>query len=52
MFLTDFKCLHRFFLRMLTSVSPNHFSNNVSLTCPFRPRRNRTRHYLLREKEL
>ena len=34
MFLTDLKCLHHFFLRMLTSVSPNHFSNNVSLTWP------------------
>ena len=51
MFVTDFKCLHDFFYAcMLTSVSPHHFSNNVSLKLgPFLPRRNRTRHYLLRE---
>ena len=34
MFLTDFKCLHDFFLGMLTSVFPHYFSNNVSLTWP------------------
>lgn len=35
MFLTHFKCLHDFFLRMLTSVFPHHFSYNVLNLAPF-----------------
>ena len=51
MFLTDFKCLHDFFYARwrLCPSPPVTFLIMQPQLGPFLPRRNRTRHYLLRE---